>query len=95
MNRRTVPRVKPRLPVTLALVEPGQNETFGLIADISKRGACVLTFAKLTIGATVRCALNFPRKLEPLGIDTKIAPGDAGAPAIAGPNRRPSVKKDE
>ncbi len=72
MIDRAVPRVVPNFPITLAMEEPGQATTFGLIADISGKGACALTFSDLDVGAIVHCSLRFPKEAESLEVSGRV-----------------------
>ncbi|HKC10443.1 MAG TPA: PilZ domain-containing protein [Vicinamibacteria bacterium] len=68
MRERNAHRVVPAKAVTVALENPKGPPAYGVVANISVRGGCVLTAASFEPGEEIVVALRFPR--EPQTIDS-------------------------
>jgi Tfp pilus assembly protein PilZ len=64
MLERNVRRVVPAKPVTVAFENPKRPVAYGVVANISVRGGCVLTAASFDVGEEILLTLSFPRELE-------------------------------
>jgi Tfp pilus assembly protein PilZ len=72
MIERGVRRVVPRLPVTLAVEQEGMARAFGVVANISEKGACLLTDGSFPVGTSLICALSFPREPQPFRASGRV-----------------------
>jgi Tfp pilus assembly protein PilZ len=66
MRERSAHRVVPAKPVTVALDHPKRALAYGVVANISECGSCVLTAAKFEVGEEVLLTLSFPREVQPI-----------------------------
>ena len=65
MSHRLTPRIVPPDPITVAVEKNGGALlSYGVIADISSRGACVWTETHLGVGATLRFRISFAEPPE-------------------------------
>ncbi len=72
-NTRATERFKPLKAITVAVeCEDGLPAGFGVVADISEGGACVITDVGLYVGANVRLALSFPNHRTPISTPGKL-----------------------
>jgi hypothetical protein len=55
-------RVVPQRAITVAIEGPPSGRSYGVIANISAGGACVLTDASLPLGQTLELELSFFRE---------------------------------
>ena len=72
MRERSSTRIVPKNPVTLAVEERGQPIAYGVVANISERGACVLTDGSFEVGDTLTFSLSFPREQSPLQTPVRV-----------------------
>ncbi len=71
--KRATLRFKPLKAITVAVEsEDGLPAGFGIVADISEGGACVITDVGLYVGANVRLALSFPNHRTPISTPGKL-----------------------
>lgn len=70
-ERRRAPRVIPAEPVEVAIESEANPVTPGVVADISKGGACVCTEAALGVGDDVLLRLNIARQ-EPVPASGRV-----------------------
>lgn len=75
MRERSAVRVIPSYPVTVAIEEGGLPVAYGVVANISETGACLLTDADLGIGQEHLVKLSFPRESELLEARVRIVWG--------------------
>jgi hypothetical protein len=66
-NRRAV-RVVPRRAITVAIDDHGVPRAYGVVANISETGACVLTNGTFQVGESLTLQLSFAR--EPIPVET-------------------------
>jgi hypothetical protein len=66
-NRRAV-RVVPRRAITVAIDDHGVPRAYGVVANISETGACVLTNGSFQVGESLSLQLSFAR--EPIPVET-------------------------
>jgi Tfp pilus assembly protein PilZ len=72
-EKRATDRFKPVKAITVAVEsEDGLPAGFGIVADISEGGACVITDVGLFVGANVRLALSFPNHRTPISTPGKL-----------------------
>jgi hypothetical protein len=65
MAQRLTPRILPPSPITVAVEQKeGPPVAYGVIADISGKGACVWTDAHLDVGATMAFRISFAQPPE-------------------------------
>ena len=65
MRSRLAARIIPPRPITAAIVRSdGAPLAYGVIADISESGACVLTDARLTANVTLDLRISFAHPPE-------------------------------
>lgn len=57
-------RVVPQRAITVAIEYPQQGRAYGVVANISVGGACVLTDARLPLGESLDLELSFFREPE-------------------------------
>jgi Tfp pilus assembly protein PilZ len=69
---RSSTRVVPKDPVTLAVEDRGQPIAYGVVANISERGACVLTDGSFEVGDALTFALSFPREQRPVQAPARV-----------------------
>jgi len=62
--RERADRVVPQKAITVAMDGPPWGRSYGVIANISTGGACVLTDASLPLGQTLEVELSFFREPE-------------------------------
>jgi hypothetical protein len=82
MRERNAHRVVPAKPVTVALEHPGKPRAYGVVANISECGGCVLTSATFDVGEEIVLTLSFPREPQPIetpGLIIWIGQGPPGA----------------
>jgi hypothetical protein len=60
--RERADRVVPQRAITVAIEAPPSGRSYGVIANISVGGACVLTDASLPLGRTLELELSFFRE---------------------------------
>ena len=60
--RERADRVVPQRAITVAIEGPPWGRSYGVIANISAGGACVLTDASLALGQTLELELSFFRE---------------------------------
>ena len=71
--KRATDRFKPVKAITVAVEsEDGLPAGFGIVADISEGGACVITDVALYVGAKLRLALSFPNHRTPISTPGKL-----------------------
>ena len=63
MQERAV-RVVPQLAITVTIASPPGARSYGVVANISEGGACLLTDAVLPLGETLSLELAFFREPE-------------------------------
>ena len=63
MRQRAV-RVIPQKAITIAIENPGWGRSYGVVANISTGGACVLTDARFLPGESLQLQLSFFREQE-------------------------------
>jgi hypothetical protein len=63
MRQRAV-RVVPHKAITVAIENPGWGRSYGVVANISTGGACVLTDARFLPGESLQLQLSFFREQE-------------------------------
>jgi Tfp pilus assembly protein PilZ len=66
MQQRDAVRVTPRSAVTVAIENQGYPMAYGVVANISERGACLWTNGKFAIGESLVLRLSFPHEPQPL-----------------------------
>ena len=67
MKERRSVRVIPKTSITVAIEDEGQRTAaFGVVANISEGGACVLTDGRFEVGRNVGLQLSFAREPQPL-----------------------------
>src|SRR5258708_13530768 len=66
MRERSAHRVVPAKPVTVALEHPRKPRSYGVVANISECGSCVLTAGKFEVGEQVVLTLSFARESQPI-----------------------------
>ena len=72
MLERGSTRFVPRRSVTVAF-ESRQNPTaYGVVANLSKGGACVWTDARVEVGQHLRLALSFAREPVPVPTEGRV-----------------------
>ena len=65
MSQRLTPRIVPPDPITVAVERNGGPPlSYGVVADISSRGACVWTETHLEVGSTLRFRISFAQPPE-------------------------------
>ena len=62
--RERAARVVPRKPITVAIENTRQSRSYGVVANISDGGACLLTDARFILGESLRLELSFFREPE-------------------------------
>jgi hypothetical protein len=80
MRERSAPRVVPPKPVTVALETPQRPKEYGVIANISELGGCILTGANFKVGDEIVLTLSFPRALQPIETPGRIVWTGEGPP---------------
>ena len=60
--RQRADRIVPQRAITVAIEGPPWGRSYGVIANISAGGACVLTDASLPLGKTLQLELSFFRE---------------------------------
>ena len=66
-QRRSSVRVVPRRSITVAIDDDGGGpRAFGVVANISETGACVLTNGAFRVGELLRIQLSFAREPTPI-----------------------------
>ena len=72
-KRRATDRFTPIKAITVVVEsDDGLPVRFGIVADISADGACVITDVGNYVGANVRLALNFPNSRTPFTTPGKL-----------------------
>lgn len=66
MRERSATRVVPRSPVTVVIDNPKRPSAYGVVANISELGGCVLTAETYDVGEDVTLTLSFPREPQPI-----------------------------
>jgi Tfp pilus assembly protein PilZ len=66
MRERSAHRVVPAKPVTVAVESPKRPRAYGVVANISEVGGCVLTAANFDVGEEIVLAVSFPQESQPL-----------------------------
>jgi Tfp pilus assembly protein PilZ len=66
MRERQAVRFVPQRPVTVAIEKQGTPFAYGVVANISEGGACILTNARLAEGQRVQMRLSFSRQPQPV-----------------------------
>jgi Tfp pilus assembly protein PilZ len=66
MQERVAVRVIPRSAVTVAIENHGYPMAYGVVANISDRGACLWTNGAFAVGESVVLRLSFPNEPQPL-----------------------------
>jgi Tfp pilus assembly protein PilZ len=72
MRERSALRVVPAKPVTVALEHPKRPLAYGVVANISECGGCVLTAAQFEVGEEVVLILSFAREAQPIETPGRI-----------------------
>jgi Tfp pilus assembly protein PilZ len=72
MRERSAHRVVPAKPVTVALGHPKKPLAYGVVANISECGGCVLTAGKFDVGEEVVLTLSFAREAQPIETPGRI-----------------------
>jgi hypothetical protein len=67
-DKRRAVRVVPRRAITVAIDDHGVPRAYGVVANISETGACVLTNGAFHVGERLSLQLSFAR--EPTPIET-------------------------
>ena len=67
-DKRRALRVVPRRAITVAIDENGVPRAYGVVANISETGACVLTNGSFRVGERLVLQLSFAR--EPVPVET-------------------------
>ena len=83
MRQRDV-RVIPQKAITIAIENPGWGRSYGVVANISTGGACVLTDARFLPGESLQLQLSFFRELEmvPAAVRVVWSTGSSAAGAL-------------
>ena len=72
-EKRATGRFKPIKAITVAVEsDDGLPAGFGIVADISECGACVITDASNYVGPNVRLSLGFPNHQTPFSTPGKL-----------------------
>ena len=71
MHERAV-RVVPRQAITVAIEGPRRARSYGLVANISEGGACVLTDASLPLGEDLTLAMSFFREAQVVPVAGRV-----------------------
>ena len=66
MVERSAPRVVPQSPVTVSVRTEGGLLAFGVVANISPRGACLFGDIGFEPGTPLQFTLSFPREGQPV-----------------------------
>ena len=61
---RVIPN--PKTPITVAIEDEGLRTAYGVVANISEGGACVLTDGRFEVGRNIGLQLSFAREPQPL-----------------------------
>ena len=72
MIDRAAARVVPRDPITVGVEAGDRLVAFGVVANISKLGACVLTDFDFRSEAPLSFCLSFPREAQPLSAPGRV-----------------------
>jgi Tfp pilus assembly protein PilZ len=67
-DKRRAVRVVPRRAITVAIDDHGVPRAYGVVANISETGACVLTNGAFQVGERLTLQLSFAR--EPVPVET-------------------------
>jgi Tfp pilus assembly protein PilZ len=65
-DKRRAVRVVPRRAITVAVEDHGLTRAYGVVANISETGACVLTNGTFSVGESLSLQLSFAREPVPL-----------------------------
>jgi len=72
-EKRATDRFKPIKAITVAVEsDDGLPAGFGIVADISEGGACLITDVGLYVGESVRLSLSFPNHRTPFSTPGKL-----------------------
>ena len=87
--RRLTPRIVPPNPITIAVEHVGTPVAYGVVADISGTGACVLADVALTVGQSLSFRISFagsPDVHEIVGVvvwtEPAASPGEASRSGV-------------
>jgi len=72
MRERGGVRVVPRRAVTVAIGEQGVSPAYGVVANISERGACVWTNGSFKPGDSLILQLSFPHEPQPIQLPGRV-----------------------
>ena len=65
-DKRRAVRVVPRRAITVAVDDHGLTRAYGVVANISETGACLLTNGTFHVGESLSLQLSFAREPVPL-----------------------------
>lgn len=71
MRERGAVRVVPKSAVTVA-IEHGLAQAYGVVANISEKGACVWTDGSFEPGASLLVRLSFPHEPQPIELPGRV-----------------------
>ena len=66
MQERVVVRVIPRNAVTVAIENHATPMAYGVVANISEKGACLWTNGAFAVGESLVLRLSFPHEPQPV-----------------------------
>jgi Tfp pilus assembly protein PilZ len=70
--RDRVRRIVPQKAITVAIDDTRRGRSYGVVANISAGGACVLTDASLFLGESLELELSFFRELQVVPVAGRI-----------------------
>jgi hypothetical protein len=68
-DKRRAVRIVPRRAITVAIDDHGVPRAYGVVANISETGACLLTNGAFRVGERLTIQLSFAR--EPVPLETE------------------------
>lgn len=92
MRDRGAVRVVPTRAITVVIENEGFPLAYGVVANISDRGACVWTNRRLQVGESVSLRLSFAREPQPVEASGRVVWGE---PAREGDTLRYGLQWDE
>jgi c-di-GMP-binding flagellar brake protein YcgR len=79
--RERVVRIVPHEAITVAIENSGRGRSYGVVANISEGGACVLTDASFPVGESLQLELSFFREPQVVPATARIV-WSSGNPEI-------------
>ena len=73
-------RIVPQKAITVSIDNARSGRSYGVVANISKGGACLLTDARLPLGESLQLQLSFFRELQMVPAVGRVV-WSAGSPA--------------